>query len=69
MHPLPSTMPRRLARCSRGAAAIEYALLIALIACAVTLAAMGLGANVNGTMTAVQKELPSNTAIEISTEP
>jgi Flp pilus assembly pilin Flp len=59
----------RLARCRKGAAAVEYMLLIALITCAVLLATTGLGANVNGTMTAVQKELPSNMTMEIRTGP
>jgi Flp pilus assembly pilin Flp len=54
---IPATIAR-LARCRKGAAAIEYALLIALIACAVTLATMRLGGDVNNTMDSVQHEMP-----------
>ncbi len=64
-------MPRtlsRLARCRTGAAAIEYALLIALISCAVTIAAWGLGANVNTTMTSVRNEMPSSVTIDVQTD-
>lgn len=59
----------RIARCRKGASAIEYAVLIALIACAITIGLMGMGANVKGTMSSVQNELPANKVIDIQTNP
>lgn len=59
----------KLIQCRRGAAAIEYALLVALIAVAVIAALRGVGGNVGTTVGAVSNEMPGASAIVINTMP